>query len=393
MQEDASLVALLRELVGVPTRSGLDDYGPMFRKLQFWLHCHGVATETLSSAGRPVALIGQIDGGRQAPAYVLNATVDTAGFGDLSTWRHEPTSAATVDGWLYGRGAADSKAGVAIFCHVLASRAARDHGASRPLSFVFDADEHVGQFTGMSSFLQRAPDEIAGVFIGYPGFDRILAGARGFSRATVTVHSAAGHTGSSRSIGENAIGKGAELVKRLTRLNERLRAIKADAFPVAPGLTVTGIRGGGEFSMVPDRCEIDIDIRLTPSFPAARSREEIEEAAEALDLDLPTRGATEVTWHDSWPPYALPPAAPLVTALVAASESVLGRALPVGVAGPSNVGNLLAARGIPATCGFGVACRNLHAPDECVELSTLEPAFQIYERALTRLLDDPQGAA
>jgi succinyl-diaminopimelate desuccinylase len=95
----------------------------------------------------------------------------------------------------------------------------------------------------------------------------------------------------------------------------------------------------------------------------------------------------------AWPPYILPPTVPLVRALVAASESVLGRALPVAVAGPSNTGNLLAARGIPATCGFGAAYRNVHASDECVDLGTLEPVYRIYHGAVTTLLDDPEGAA
>jgi succinyl-diaminopimelate desuccinylase len=56
------------------------------------------------------------------------------------------------------------------------------------------------------------------------------------------------------------------------------------------------------------------------------------------------------------------------------------------VTGPSNVGNLLAQHGIPATCGFGVAYRNIHAPDECIDLTTLVPTHRVYEAALQELL-------
>jgi succinyl-diaminopimelate desuccinylase len=393
MQENASLLALLRALVRIPTRSGIDEYAPIFRVVQDWLNRHGVAAEMVSSGGKPTALIGRIEGGRPAQTYVLNATVDTAGFGDSAAWSYAPTSATIGRGWLYGRGAADSKAGVAIFCHVLAAHMVRDRGASGPLAFVFDADEHVGRFTGISDFLQSVADDIAGVFIGYPGFDRICAGARGFARTTITVHGTAGHSGSSRREAQNAIVKAAALVERLTTLDARLCANQGEGFPLAAQVTVTGIRGGGEFSMVPDRCEIDVDIRLTPNFSAGLARAELKEVAAALDRDLPTRKGAELAWHETWPPYMLAPTVPLVQELVAAAESVLGRTLPVAVAGPSNIGNLLAARGIPATCGFGAAYRNVHAPDECVELATLEPVYRIYRRALFTLLDGLQGAA
>jgi succinyl-diaminopimelate desuccinylase len=67
-------------------------------------------------------------------------------------------------------------------------------------------------------------------------------------------------------------------------------------------------------------------------------------------------------------------------------ERILGRPLPFVVTGPSNIGNLLAQHGIAATCGFGVAYRNIHATDECVELSSIMPTFRVYEAALQELL-------
>ena len=59
--------------------------------------------------------------GAKRPFYVLNATLDTAAFGDRATWQHRPDRARAQGGWLYGRGAADDKAGV--MAHVGALRA------------------------------------------------------------------------------------------------------------------------------------------------------------------------------------------------------------------------------------------------------------------------------
>jgi len=56
------------------------------------------------------------------------------------------------------------------------------------------------------------------------------------------------------------------------------------------------------------------------------------------------------------------------------------------VAGPSNIGNFLAAEGIPATAGVGPSYQGLHGVDESVDLSGL-PAVQVaYHHAVLSLL-------
>ena len=50
------------------------------------------------------------------------------------------------------------------------------------------------------------------------------------------------------------------------------------------------------------------------------------------------------------------------------------------------IANYLATLGVGATAGLGVSYRNIHAPDECVQLETLEPTFLAYRDALIRLL-------
>jgi succinyl-diaminopimelate desuccinylase len=57
------------------------------------------------------------------------------------------------------------------------------------------------------------------------------------------------------------------------------------------------------------------------------------------------------------------------------------------IAGPSNIGNFLAAKGIPATAGFGVRYRGLHAADESVELASIPQVAATYALAVSRLLD------
>ncbi len=65
----------------------------------------------------------------------------------------------------------------------------------------------------------------------------------------------------------------------------------------------------------------------------------------------------------------------------------LVEAVPAVVSGPSNIGNYLASRRIAATSGFGVNYRNLQAIDECIELATIAPVYEVYRRATQHLAE------
>jgi succinyl-diaminopimelate desuccinylase len=92
-----------------------------------------------------------------------------------------------------------------------------------------------------------------------------------------------------------------------------------------------------------------------------------------------------VVFRESWPPYLLPCDNAAVCALKAEAEKVTGGPLALRASGPSNIGNLLATRGIPTICGFGVQARNIHAANESVQLASIAPVFTIYERTLRAL--------
>jgi succinyl-diaminopimelate desuccinylase len=85
----------------------------------------------------------------------------------------------------------------------------------------------------------------------------------------------------------------------------------------------------------------------------------------------------------------LPPTSRLVAVLQAGARQAFGRDVPLAVAGPSNIGNFLARLGTEATCGFGVACRNLHGPDEAIDLSSIPTVYAAYLGAVRELLRSP----
>ncbi|MEV7384305.1 M20 family metallopeptidase [Streptomyces lydicus] len=381
----ASVIELAQELIRRPSRGGIDDYGPVLRVLEDWLTDRAVPHRRLyDDAGELVGLLVEIPGGRPGPWWALDACVDTAPYGDETAWSFPPDSGEVRQGWLLGRGSADSKLAAAMFCHIAADllpRAAELHGG---LAVLLDVDEHTGGFGGARAYLaDEAAARPAGVMIGYPGLDEVVVGGRGLWRAAVAVHAPSGHSGSSRTV-VGAISRAAHLVRLLDAAD--LPGVDGGSgFPLPPKLSVTSFHGGQGFSVTPDLCELNVDVRTTPTFDAHDAETLVRKAVAELDAELPAPKPTEITSVASWPPFRLregeQPAAALLTA---AAEA--GLAVRAKTAGPSNIGNLLAGEGIPATAGFGLPYEGLHGIDERARLAELPQVYAVYQQAVLNLL-------
>ncbi|MDJ1138019.1 M20/M25/M40 family metallo-hydrolase [Streptomyces iconiensis] len=412
-----SVTALAQELVRAPSRGGVDDYGPVLGVLERWLTRRRLAHRRLrDGGGATVGLVVEVPGGEPGPWWVLDACVDTAGFGDEAAWSFAPTCGNVVNGWLRGRGAADSKLAAAAFCHLAAELLPRARDLRGGLAVLLDVDEHTGAFGGARAYLaDPLAARPAGVMIGYPGLNEVVVGGRGLWRATLTVYATSGHSGSSgTSLG--AVSRAAHLVRLLDAAE--LPVVDPSAagggsgsdggddgdggawagkgapgggapggggFPLPPKLTVTAVHGGEGFSVTPDRCELNVDVRTTPSFGAYEAEALVRGAVAGLEAELPGPRATRITPAAAWPPFRLRPDEQPAAALLGAARG-MGVAVRAKVAGPSNIGNLLAGEGIPATAGFGVRYEGLHGVDERARIDDLPQVYAVYRSALLDLL-------
>ncbi len=388
-EDHSSVVSLVQQLVRIPSRGGVDPYDPILDLLLGWLTDRDLGARRLvdRTTGQCVGIVCDVVGANPGPRYVLDACADTAPFGDPNAWKYPPTSGVIEDGWLHGRGSADSKAAIAIFVHIAARlrrQQARLHGT---LTILFDADEHSGGFGGAKAYFSgdQAPRDVAGVMIGYPGTDQLVVGGRGFLRARIVVRGQAGHTGSERANGSaNAAVKAARLVQALNQ--HHCPGPVDTAVNLPPKLTVTAIHGGEGYSVIPDHCAVDVDVRLTPSYAQQTAKTLIEQTVAELDEQFPTGKPCTIDFHESWPAYHLGETAPIRAALTLASQHQMPKAPPARVAGPSNIGNYLAKLGIDATAGLGVVYHGLHGTDERIDLSTIPMIQAIYHEAVLALL-------
>jgi succinyl-diaminopimelate desuccinylase len=382
-----SVVSLARELVRIPSRGGMDPYGPVLDCMAGWLAGQGLACRRLAGPdGSAVALACEVTGSGPGPRYVLDACLDTAPFGDESAWAYPPTSGQVVDGLLHGRGACDSKTGAAIFAHVAARLRQAPELWVGGVTLLFDVDEHTGMFGGAKAYFENDPGPRPdGVMIGYPGPDHVVTGGRGVLRAKLDVHGVAGHSGSGTAT-PSAIAKAAWLISWLH--DAELPGPAGPGFPLPARLTVTAVSGGEGYSAVPDLCTLNVDVRLTPGLDDKQALALLRSAAAEADVAWPGTPPTGLEVTTCWPPFALPEDSPLRAALIAAARQA-GLSPAAKVAGPSNIGNYLAGLGIPATAGFGVAYGGLHGTDERVDLASIPPVQAAYHQALLALLRVP----
>jgi cysteinylglycine-S-conjugate dipeptidase len=153
------------------------------------LRAEGLEVEIVREGGRP-AVIGHVDGPQGAPTVMLYAHHDVQPPGEDQLWDSPPFEPTERDGRLYGRGAADDKAG--IMAHIAALRA---HQGSLPVGVtVFvEGEEEIGS-DSLARILQRHGDKLradailladsTNWAIGEPALTTTL---RGLIRVVVTV--------------------------------------------------------------------------------------------------------------------------------------------------------------------------------------------------------------
>jgi succinyl-diaminopimelate desuccinylase len=320
-QDHSSVIELTRDMVALPSRGGIDPCQPVLDRVRSWLKQHDLtATVLTDDTGTAVALTCEVVGARPGPRWVLDACLDTAPFGDETAWTQPPTSPVIDDGWLYGRGSADSKAAAAIFCHLAARLAGVRDTLRGRLVLLFDLDEHTGGFGGAKRYFEGsdAPDDVAGVMIGYPGLDNLVIGGRGVYRATLRVHGVASHSGA-RTTTSSAIEKAAHLIRVLSISEPPNEA--GPEFPLPGKITVTAIEGGHGYSMTPDLCGLNIDIRTTPAFDEAAATELLGHLVTRIDAAWPDTRPTLIRVETRWPAYALAEDSPLRAALLDATAA------------------------------------------------------------------------
>jgi acetylornithine deacetylase len=200
-------------------------------------------------------------------------------------WRSDPFTLTEVGDRYVGRGSADMKGFLALAANRMA--AVDPATLRRPLVLLFTYDEEIGtlgarHFTETWPALERLPREIV---IGEPTSLKVVRAHKGLLRLRLRFTGRAAHSGYPH-LGKSAIEPAAHAIVALSELRRRMegeRPPNGDRFPDVPfaALNVGTVTGGSATNVIPDRCEVDLGIRLLPGMSHEAMAERVRETVAA----------------------------------------------------------------------------------------------------------------
>lgn len=313
--------------------------------------------------------------GEGPPALVLQGHVDVVPTGDLDSWPgRDAFSGNVVDGILFGRGACDMKAGVAVNLEV--ARAIQRSGVSleRPLAIHSVVSEEDGGLGAFATLVRGHGGDAA--VITEPTSGRIVVANAGALTFEIRVPGRAAHA-SMRQDGVSAFEAFLPVHAAIRALETERNAHPNPLFegnPLPYAIAIGRIRAGDWASSVPDLlvAEGRLGVQLGEEPDVARAALE-RSIAEACAHDPWLRDhPVEVTWPGGqFAPGSIDAEHPLIAQTSDALEAVTGRGAPTRAAAPygSDLRLYAGIGGIP-TLHYGPGdVRYAHAPREQVTIT------------------------
>ncbi len=378
-QMPGACTAFLKQLVQTPSLSGQEaSVARLVASEMRTLGCCSVRTDRI---GNVVGRYGQPGG----PTLLLNAHMDTVDVGDRNAWTRDPFGAEIDEGRLYGRGSADMKGALAAMIYGIGLLA--EHQVELPGEVIMAAVVQEEPTEGMAMRVLVEEERILPdwIILGEPTDLQLSRGQRGRMEMRATTLGRSCHASAPQQ-GENALSGTAKLIFGIELLNGGLMSdpvLGAGSIAVTQVTTVAGSR-----NVIPDRCDMVIDRRLTLGETATRALAEVEATMrrEGIRGQVRTgyfRSASytgyEIEGQEVYPAWLLAEDHPLLSTLSSSLERSLGRKPTVGVWAFSTDGTYtMGEAGIP-TIGFGPGDDNLaHTADEHILLADVHTAAQAY---------------
>lgn len=367
---------LLARLVAIDSRNPLlDAQGPgeamIATATAEYLGAAGLEVTLLETVpGRP-SVIARLRGAGGGPTLLLNAHLDTVGFGAMAA----PIVPRIEAGRLYGRGAYDMKGGLAA---LLAAAAQLAHGQLLRGDLIIAAvadEEHAS--IGTEHVIAHLRDTgmcVDAAIVTEPTDLQLCVAHKGFAWASVTTHGRAAH-GSRRADGVDAIAHMGRVLAALERLDAQLQDRQAHPLLGHGSLHASLISGGSELSTYPARCRLDLERRTLPGETAESVAAELAALLHDQSAHDPHfSAAAELTLFR--PPLETSTDQPIVMALAHAGQHLIGQPLPIAGATFWMDAALLGAAGIP-TAVFGPRGAGLHADVEWVDLASVQACADV----------------
>jgi len=284
----------------------------------------------------------------------------------------DPFAANVKGGKLYGRGASDTKGPMAAMLQAIkefvVSDAFRNGGLE--ITFVGLMGEEAGNY-GAHAWAKKCPAYDLAI-IGEPTDLKIVHAHKGCAWLKFTTKGKAVHA-SMPANGKNAIYAATPLLAYI----EKTLAKKISRFTHpqlgASSIVATVIHGGSKTNIIPDHCEIEVDLRFTPNLTVNKVlgfiRQDLRQAGLQASVGvISSSSALHTDTNHKLIKKILPCTNGLTTAPWFCDAAIFGL------------------RGIPAVALGPGSIKQAHTADEFIKLSDLEKGKDGYLKILRQLI-------
>lgn len=292
------LIATVRDLIRIPSINPPPDEAPdgetrMAHHIAALLETAGLEPEIVEPVPGRGSVHARLRGdGTGGEPLLLLSHLDVVP-APAERWSHDPFAADLVDGYVYGRGAVDMKAMIAMELGVVRMLAAETRAAGldpardpvpglrRDVLFTCTADEEAGGVAGAKWFAEHRPDWLraAGALNECGGVSATIAGRRlypiqvaekGFAAYRIAVRGTWGHGSMPRE--DNAVVLAAAVIERLavagpsrvTPVMARFLELAAAELPPETGKMLRSLSGDD-----PGRAEAALSVACDPMYARA----------------------------------------------------------------------------------------------------------------------------
>jgi acetylornithine deacetylase len=407
-------VALLCELVAQPSLLGAEQGAQALMRREFernGLTIHefaidedkirnhpGYSPSIMAYEGRHnVVGIHRPAGPVRGKSLILNGHIDVVPVGTEKMWTSPPFQPRLDGDKLYGRGAADMKAG--LVAYTLAFRALQRLGYE-PAAPVFLQSVVEEECTGngaLACLLEGYSADAA--IIPEPG-EGVMSAQMGVMWLTidvygVPVHAAYAHTGVA------AIAFANHLVEALRELETawnqpaaRHACFAGHEHPI--NFNLGRIAGGEWTSSVPTHCRVDLRLGFYPGIQPAQVRQQVEEHLRAAHLAHPQQAS--VSYEISYQGFqaeglVVDTTQPVIQQLLQCHHDINGVAAPLFASTATTDVRFFHLYGqIPSTC-YGPEGADIHGIDEWVSIDSLQRVTAVLALLIARWCGLNQRAA
>jgi acetylornithine deacetylase/succinyl-diaminopimelate desuccinylase-like protein len=372
MTDPQNVVELLQTLVRIPSvnphgHPGTAGVGE--KRLAEWLADYlrslGAVAELREVLPDRPNIVARWPGDRPGKPRILFAPhTDTVSVAGMAI---DPFSGELRDGKIWGRGASDTKGPMAAMLWALREYRDRLAGLSHEIWFAGLISEEAAQH---GSRALAAEEHFDFVIVGEPTGLNVVHTHKGSAFLNLKTHGKAGHAARPE-LGENAIVKMLDVLQVVR--TELAAEFAAQTHPVLGNstLSIGTIQGGSKTNIIPDSCEVSVDMRFVPSHfqPGLISglRRRLRDACPDVEVSA-----------DAAPPLYTDPSHPLIAKLCECGAKLVGAPWFCDAC-------FFSEKGMPSIAIGPGSIAQAHTVDEYLAVEDLERGVEFFSRFLTAL--------